>query len=236
MSDRRQLPLALAHRPSWTTEDYLVAESNREAIRWIEQWPAWHTRALVLWGPAGCGKTHLCHLFLGRSRGVLVDHDVLRLDLAIDVASRASACIVDDADRAVADGLEEPLLHLHNTLAERGGRLLLTAAMPPARWSIRLADLGSRLNAAASVGIGAPDDPLIAGLMVKLFADRRLRVDDEVILYALPRIERSFAAARRLVADLDAAALGTRRKITVALLREVLQQHTEDAGASHEPG
>ena len=63
---------------------------------------------------------------------------------------------------------------------------------------------------------------LIAGVMVKLFTDRRLVVDDEVIRYALPRIERSFAAARRLVADLDAAALGSRRKITLSLVRSVL--------------
>jgi chromosomal replication initiation ATPase DnaA len=53
--------------------------------------------------------------------------------------------------------------------------------------------------------------------------DRGLTVADEVILYALPRMERSFAAARRLVADLDAAALGRRRKITVSLLREILE-------------
>jgi chromosomal replication initiation ATPase DnaA len=52
-------------------------------------------------------------------------------------------------------------------------------------------------------------------------------VDDDVILYALPRIERSFDAARRLVADLDAAALGARRRISVALLRDVLRTHRD---------
>lgn len=223
----RQLPLALGYRPSLASEDYLVAESNGDAVRWIELWPAWQMRALVLWGPDGCGKTHLAHVFLDRSRGVLVDHDVLRADIAVDVASRAGACIVDDADLAVAAGLERPMLHLYNLLTERGGHLLLTAATPPARWAIGLADLRSRLNTAASVGIGTPDDRLIAGLIAKLFADRRLVVDDEVILYAVSRIERSFAAARRLVADLDAAALGSRRKISVALLRQVLQRSRE---------
>jgi chromosomal replication initiation ATPase DnaA len=47
-------------------------------------------------------------------------------------------------------------------------------------------------------------------------------VEDEVIRYALPRIERSFAAARQLVAQLDAAALGNRQKITLPLIRSVL--------------
>ncbi len=108
-------------------------------------------------------------------------------------------------------------------MVERGAYLLLTAEAPPARWPVRLADLRSRLNTATPVGIDPPDDALIAGVLVKLFMDRRLEVGNEVILYALPRMERSFDAARRLVADLDSASLASRRKITVALLREVLE-------------
>jgi chromosomal replication initiation ATPase DnaA len=218
----RQLPLPLEYRPSLAGEDFLVAPCNRNVVRWLDRWPDWPTRALVVHGSSGCGKTHLAHVFLGRCRGMLVDQGALGLDQAIDVAARSAACIVDDADRAVAAGFEVPLLHLHNALVEHGGHLLLTAEAPPARWPIRLADLRSRLNGATSVDIGPPDDDLIAGVMVKLFTDRRLMVDDEVIRYALPRIERSFAATRRLVAELDAAALGNRRKITLSLIRSVL--------------
>jgi chromosomal replication initiation ATPase DnaA len=218
----RQLPLPLEYRPSLAGEDFLVAPCNRNAVRWLDRWPDWPTRVLVVHGSSGCGKTHLAHVFLGRCRGMLVDQGAFGLDQAIDVAARSAACIIDDADRAVAEGFEMPLLHLHNALVEQGGYLLLTAEAAAARWPIRLADLRSRLNAATSVGIGPPDDDLIAGIMVKLFNDRRLMVDDEVIRYALPRIERSFAAARQLVAQLDAAALGNRQKITLPLIRSVL--------------
>ncbi len=218
----RQLPLPLEYRPSLAGEDFLVAPCNRNAVRWLDRWPDWPTRALLVHGSSGCGKTHLAHVFLGRCRGMLVDQGALGLDQTIDVAARSAACIIDDADRAVAAGLEVPLLHLHNALVEQGGCLLLTAEEAPAHWPIRLADLRSRLNAVNSVAIGPPDDGLIAGVMVKLFTDRRLVVDDDVIRYALPRIERSFAAARRLVAELDAAALGNRRKVTLSLVRSVL--------------
>ena len=218
----RQLPLPLEYRPSLAGEDFLVAPCNRNAVRWLDRWPDWPTRALLVHGSSGCGKTHLAHVFLNRCRGMLVDQGALGLDQTIDVAARSAACIIDDADRAVAAGLEVPLLHLHNALVEQGGCLLLTAEEAPARWPIRLADLRSRLNAVNSVAIGPPDDDLIAGVMVKLFTDRRLVVDDDVIRYALPRIERSFAAARRLVAELDTAALGNRRKVTLSLVRSVL--------------
>lgn len=229
MMPERQLPLPLEHCPSMASEDYLVAAPNEAAVAWLERWPDWPTRAMVLHGPPGCGKTHLSHLFLKRSRGTIVDPRALGIGQAIDLAAHSGVCIIDNADAAVAAGFETPLLHLYNTLAERGGYLLLTAEAPPARWPIRLADLRSRLNTATPVGIAAPDDALIAGVLVKLFMDRRLAVADEVILYALPRMERSFAAARQLVADLDAAALGRRRKVTVSLLRDVLQASGEAA-------
>jgi chromosomal replication initiation ATPase DnaA len=228
MISARQLVLPFGTPASLTGEDFLVAAPNAEAVQCLQRWPDWRSTALTLWGPTGCGKTHLSHVFLARSEGMLVSHEALAFDQAIDVAARATVCIVDDADQAVAEGFEKPLLHLHNTLGERGGHLLLTAQTPPVRWQIGLADLRSRLLAADAVGIGTPDDQLIAGVLVKLFADRRLKVDEEIILYALPRIERSFAAARRLVADLDAAALGQRRKLTVALLREVLGARVDD--------
>jgi chromosomal replication initiation ATPase DnaA len=57
---------------------------------------------------------------------------------------------------------------------------------------------------------------------VKLFADRQLKIDDGVLAFLLARMERSFDAARRAVAALDAAALAERRNITVPLAREVL--------------
>jgi hypothetical protein len=43
-----------------------------------------------------------------------------------------------------------------------------------------------------------------------------------VILYLLRHMERSFDAARRLAAELDAAALAEHRPITIALARRVL--------------
>jgi chromosomal replication initiation ATPase DnaA len=223
LTDWRQLPLALSHAPSLEGDDFLVASCNAAAVRWIGRWPEWPAPALVLFGPPGCGKTHLVHAFLSRSRGMLVHEGALASELAIDMAARAAACAVDDADRAIANGYDTPLLHLYNVLSEAGRHLLLTAEAPPSRWDTSLADLRSRLNAAPSACIGSPDDEMIAGVLVKQFADRRLKVDDGVILYALPRIERSFEAARRLVADLDAAALGARRKITISLVREVLR-------------
>ena len=76
--------------------------------------------------------------------------------------------------------------------------------------------------AAPAVAVGPPDDDLLGAILVKLFADRQVRVGTDVIRFLVTHMERSFDAARRLVADLDAAALAARRRITVPLARRVL--------------
>ena len=133
----------------------------------------------------------------------------------------AAACFVADADQGFD---EEALLHLYNVMAERGGHLLLTARVPVPRWGVALPDLSSRLATAMSVAVEAPDDELIAGVLIKHFLDRQIRVDPAVATFLLGRMERSFAAARRVVAALDAAGLAEKRGITIPLAREVMRR------------
>jgi len=59
-------------------------------------------------------------------------------------------------------------------------------------------------------------------VLVKQFADRQLRVPPAVVHYLTARMERSFAACRRVVDLLDHHALASGRAITTALAREVL--------------
>lgn len=220
MSGGTQLVLDLGHRSAFGREDFLVAASNAEAVAWLDRWPAWPAPALAIYGPGGCGKSHLVQVWRARS-GAL---EFTRADLVGwglgERLGAARAAFVEDADR----GVDEPaLLHLYNMLAERGGHLLVTGQEGPARWALRLADLRSRLIAAPAVAVAAPDEALMAALLVKLFADRQLHVSAELVVYLVPRIDRSFEAARRLVAALDQTSLATRRRITVPLARAVLE-------------
>ncbi len=85
-------------------------------------------------------------------------------------------------------------------------------------------DLGSRLKALPAVTLAAPDDALLRAVLVKLFADRQLAVDEQLVGYLVTRIERSFAAARTVVAQLDREAMQRQRPLTRALAAEVLRQ------------
>ena len=221
MTGPSQLTLGLPHRPALGRDDFLVAGSNADAVAWLDRWPDWPATALALHGPAASGKTHLAQVWRHRSGAV---EAMGRLD---PPALAAAGAVVLDLDAAPGPAEERPLLHLYNLLAERRGHLLLVGREPPARWPVQLPDLSSRLSTAPAVALLPPDDELCAAVMVKLFADRQLRVDADVVGYLVQRLDRSFAAIGAAVAVLDEAALAERRPITVPLARAVLARLTQ---------
>ena len=219
----QQLTFDLGHRTARGRADFLVSECNMAAVEWIDRWPDWPMAALLIWGPPGAGKTHLGHVWCAASGAEIVDAATVRAHDAAALRTRNARIFVDDAEELAGDREgEEALLHLYNYMLETDGGLLIAASRAPAHWRIALADLSSRLNALPAAEIAAPDDPLLAALLVKQFQDRQLRVGEGVVAYLVARMERSFAAVSRIVAELDAAALARQRPVTVPLVREVL--------------
>jgi chromosomal replication initiation ATPase DnaA len=220
LSAPRQLVLDLPARPALGRADFFVSPANELALAQVDAWPGWPGGRLAVTGPEGAGKTHLASVWAARS-GALIVGDPAALDLAALPGNAALA--VEDVDRLAGDrAAEVALFHLCNHLAAGGGSLMVSGREPPARWPVRLSDLASRLGVAAVARLEPPDDDLLAAVMVKLFADRQLAVAPGVIRYLVSRMERSFAAAERLVGELDRAGLAGHRPISVRLAGEVL--------------
>ena len=223
MNPGRQLALELPHRTAFGMEDFLVADCNREAVAWIDRWPDWPAPLLVLSGPEGCGKTHLAHVWQAKSRAAFLD--VAELAVADPGAyPDAFALVIENVAAGLGEQAEHKLFHLYNVAKDAGGWLLVTSREPPTGWNIALPDLASRIAAAPHAEVGPPDDAVLTALIVKLFADRQLKPSPEVVSYLVSRIERSFAALRRVVASLDKAALAAGRRVTVPLARRVLEE------------
>lgn len=224
-----QLTLGFGHRASLAGDDFLVAPSNAEALAWIERWPDWPGPVVAVWGPPACGKTHLARLFEAISGGRLITSREIAAADPVELAAAGAPLILEDAEKALRIGgksLEEALFHLYNALNDTTGGLLLTAENAPARWELKLADLRSRLIVAPTAEIGPPGDAMIEAVLVKLFSDRQLKVEPDVIRYLAARMERSLAEAARLVGAIDGMALSRRRNVTVPLVREVLDSRS----------
>lgn len=224
----RQIPLDLGHRVALGREDFLVAPCNADAVGWIDRWPEWPAPAFVLHGPAASGKTHLAAVWKDNAAAAWVDAALLAERDANALAALADHLAIDHLDPWIGDrAAETTLFHLYNIMKDRGTSLLVTMRAAPGQIDFVLADLSSRLRAAPAVAIQPPDDTVLAALLVKLFTDRQLAIGADVIAYMLPRMDRSYAAARDLVARADHLALSEKKPVTVPLLRRVLAAQAE---------
>src|SRR5690606_5233121 len=158
--------------------------------------------------------------------GAGVLHAPELLDDTVANLGATTRIVVEDIDRGLAD--ERALFHLLNLARERRLSVLLTARIPPGEISIALPDLRSRLRALPHMPIEAPDEALLRAVLVKLFTDRQLQVEPQVISYLTLRMERSMKAATRLVAAADSLALALQRRVTRNIAAEALATLQDD--------
>ena len=206
-----QLPLDLPVRSAMNAAGFVVSDSNRDAVAWLDRWPDWPNGVLAVYGPAGCGKTHLAHVWQARSAARALEPSALE-QLPLQ-------------ENLILDGIrlpEEHLFHLINHVRAQQTALLILDREPPARWAVRLPDLASRLASVPAVAVQPPDDTLLAAILAKHFADRQVDVGPEVIAYLVKQIERSFIAAETMARRLDREAMARRAPISIKLARDVI--------------
>ena len=226
MTETKQLALALAHQPSLARVDFLISDTNRTAFE-----AATHGHMdmrLALSGPEGAGKTHLASIW-GRETGAVTIAATELTEPRLERLMTEAAVVVEDADRMCAlpgpaqRQVEALLFHLYNLGLAEGRGLLITGRSAPARWNIETPDLISRLSVMDHIAIEPPDDELLMAILRKLFKDRQLTVGPDVLKYLVRRMERSFAAAERVVERLDRMALAEKRGITRPLATRLFE-------------
>ena len=201
--------LDLAREPSYDPDEFLVSSSNAEAHAAVARWPAWPSRTLVLTGPSGAGKSHLAAIWAARAEA----HILRPAHIAsLERWDGSVVALLEDCGKGIDDQVS--LFHLINMVGETKGWLLLTAQTPPTAWDISIPDLLSRLRLAETVAIDKPDGNLIRAVIVKLFNDRQIRIDEDVVNYAALHCEQSLEAVGAFVAAVDEDALAAGRRIT----------------------
>jgi chromosomal replication initiation ATPase DnaA len=213
----RQQAFTFSYRQRFLAADFQPAPCNATALTWLTRTGNWPERRLALWGEAGCGKTHLLHLWAERTEGAVVldgppCHD------AFDLPARGGIAL-DDVD-TLENGTA--LLHLLNAASEARLPVLMAGRAPPSRWPTLVPDLASRLRAIAAVEIGAPDDGLLRALLLRLANERQLVIPEAVHEWLLRRLPRSPAALREAVRRLDEASLARGSAVTTPLAAAAL--------------
>lgn len=211
-------------------QDFIISNSNREAVEWLGNASNWPVPALVIYGAPSSGKSHLCQIWQEIHYATAITIDLLQDEMKMAGTLKPNGFyFVDDVDQIISAGkpLQSALFHLYNFLFNEGGRVLMTSPQAPKDLTIDIADLSSRLLAALAVEIKDPDDQTLQALLLKLFDDRQILIKPEVVKFLLPRIERSYEAIRATVEGLDSLSLQGKRPITVPLVRQWLEQRDQ---------
>ena len=173
---------------------------------------------LVIHGPPASGKSHLAAVWKDRANATDINPET------IDPQTLTTKhAVLDGLDLWLGDrDIETRIFHLYNLFKEENRTFLVTMRMCPTQIDFALPDLASRFRAAPLVSIESPNDDLLSSILIKLFHDRQITVSADIIHYILPRMERSFAAARDIVTEVDRQALAQKRAISIPLVRNVL--------------
>lgn len=226
----QQLIFDLPSKAALGRDDFFISPANSHAVSTIDKWQNWPDRKQVLVGPGGSGKTHLMHVWANEAGARVFDaNDLNDSDVGATIGHHRNVAVENVDGIAGRAQNEQALFHLHNTVLAEGGHLLMTGTASPNRWDLKLPDLKSRILGTGAVALNAPDDALLAAVMVKLFADRQLTVAPNMIAYLLGRMIRSFEAVHLLVGALDDAALTQGRAISKPLARQVLDNLWPDS-------
>ena len=231
-----QLPLALSLRPRARLDDWIPG-ANAPALAAAQALLTGREQQLYVSGAPGSGRTHLllglCDAAERGSQqvGYLPMAELAVLDVAVlDGMEQLDLLAIDDVDAiAGLDAWELGLFNLYNRARDAGSRLVFAANTGPSALPLHLADLRTRLAWGLSFRLSplADADKL---LFLQREAQRRgLTLPDQAARHILHHCPRDLPGLRRLLDELDRAALAAQRRLTLRFVREHLRDRPADS-------
>ncbi len=218
MTKKEQLIIDFPVASSYKEVDFIVSESNLESYNFLRAPNLWNNCTLVLVGDKGAGKTHLSYIWQERFGAQRLSSHVLEFDLD------STHFVVDDLSNWIGDReKEEFLFHLYNHCLLEQKKILITSSFQVSSLNFEILDLRSRLMGAATTCLKSPDEYLMLTVFYKLCSDLQLSVDEGVVNYVVARCERSLSVVKNIVEGLNKKALSEKRKVTIALAKEILE-------------
>ena len=240
-----QQPLALSLRADQTFGSFISPPGTAatRALQLAQSLASGHERTpLYLWGPAGCGKTHLltAALAAAATHGLRSAYLPLRELGAAGVVEAVSAfeqfalVCVDDLDAIAGDEPAElALFHLYDRLRGSGGRIIVTGSATPAGLRLCRPELKSRLGWGVICRLETLSDPDKRALLLRRAADQGLSLGEPVADYLLRHHSRDLHDLLATLDRLDRATLAAQRHPTLPFVRQLLESvDAEQASAA----
>ncbi|MDH4183098.1 MAG: DnaA/Hda family protein [Nitrospinota bacterium] len=230
-----------------TFDNLVVAAENQDSVdicsHFLDQAPG-APFSLVIHGPRYCGKTHLLGAMGAVAAKKVGPEAAVYLDCAALTAGKGArarfgrpeeyARAMENAHFLAVDHLEaaqddsqlcDLVFHLFNEVTRRpGGRFAAAIGASPPEW--RFPDwLRTRLLWGHVAPIRPVGDELRPRVLVKMAADMRMTLPHEVAVWLVTHLPRDPESQMRVLAQVDTRSLTTGKKVSISLIKSVLEQN-----------
>ena len=216
----QQLIFNFPFKKTYFSQDFYVSKNNFNAFKLIESWPQWPSRFINIFGPKGCGKTHLANILSSKIGSLIISAN--KIDNGVIGKCKTKEClIIDDFN----NDIEENLLYSIINLALQDNKyLIISSPISLKKFKIKLKDLNSRFTSFIEVGIDLPTDDLIKVILTKNFSDKQISISKKNIDYILNNIDRSYEKINLFSNSIDNLSLEKAKPVNLQLIKDVLKK------------
>ena len=202
-------------------QDFYVSSNNFSAYKLIEDWPNWSGKWLNVFGSSGSGKTHLSKILEKKIDKLQVVDAKLINNKIIDELNNLDCLIIDNYQNNIDEKLFYSILNQSKQLEN----YILINSIPSLReFSLKLADLQSRINSFVFIGIELPTDDLLKVIISKTLSDKQISLDPKISQFIIKNVERSYEKMFKFLKDIDELSLSSGKSININLIKKVLNQ------------
>ena len=214
-----QLVFKFPFKTKYYEQDYYVSSNNFSAYRLIESWPNWPDKWVNIFGPKGCGKTHLSNILKEKINSVQIldasnidDETILKFD-------KLDCLVIDNYKKNIDEKLFYSIL---NQSKQLDNYVVINSILPIKDIDFKLQDLKSRAKSFVNLGIELPTDDLLRVIISKSFSDKQISINPKLSDYIIKNIERSYEKVFKFIKEIDDLSLSSGKSININLIKKVL--------------
>ena len=219
---QRQMLLDLKQEQPPTLDNFVTGANAELVARLRNLCQANSFEALYIWGPAGCGKSHLLAATAEAARAQRPLVFLHGSEAGAELALRTGSLLVIDEVQALGPEAQVALFRAFNAARFLGLALLLAGNEPPLRLGLR-EDLRTRIGQTLIYEIQSLSDEDKGAALRRHAIERGMLMDPGVVHYLLRHGRRDLPSLMAMLNSLDRASLEQKRPPTLPLLRELMQ-------------
>jgi len=214
-----QLVFKFPFKMKYYEQDYYVSSNNFSVYKLIESWPNWPDKWVNIYGPKGCGKTHLSNI-LKKKISVVEIFDAKKIDEEkISKFEKLDCLIIDNYENNIDENFFYSIL---NHFKQLDTYVVVNSLLPIKNMKFELRDLKSRAESFVSLGIELPTDDLLRVIISKSFSDKQIDISPKISEYIIKNIERSYEKVFKFIKEIDDLSLSSGKSININLIKKVL--------------